>query len=215
MNEFGYVYALVVAGSDLYAGGHFTYATNAGPSVVKVNYIAKWNGSAWSPLGSGMNDTVNALAMPGTDLYVGGEFTTAGGSAANYIARWNGTAWSALGSGIGSDLSYVYALAVSGTNLYAGGNFTTAGNKVSAYAALAHISAAGGRFSSVSYSSAMGCRFTFSDATIGQPYRIQNCWSLAGGHWVDLIGFNYPGPVLITDFSALGATNRFYRAVSP
>ena len=201
------VNALAVSGSDLYAGGDFS---TAGGSPARS--IAKWDGSAWSALGEGIIGVVHALGVSGTDLYAGGVFSTTGGSAGNYIAKWNGNAWSALGSGADN---LVYALAVSGTNLYAGGYFTTAGNKVSAYAALAHISAAGGRFGSVGYSPAMGCRFTFSDATLGQPYRIQSCWSLAGGHWADLIGFNYPGPVMITDFSALRATNKFYRAVTP
>ena len=41
-----------------------------------------------------------ALAVSGSDLYAGGYFTTAGGSAANYIAKWNGSSWSALGSGM-------------------------------------------------------------------------------------------------------------------
>jgi hypothetical protein len=209
------VCALAVSGSDLYAGGYFTYASNAGPKAVKVNGIAKWNGSVWTALSSGVGGDflhVNALAVSGTDLYAGGYFTTAGGVVANYIAKWNGSAWSALGSGMNDPVN---ALAVSGTNLYAGGNFTTAGNKVSAYAALAHVSAAAGRFSSVSYSPATGCRFTFSDATVGQPYRIQNRWSLTGGSWTDLIGFTYPGPVIITDYSTLSATNKFYRTVSP
>jgi len=103
------VNALAVSGTDLYAGGFFT---NAG-GVTAYN-IAKWNGSAWSALGSGMNDYVYALAVSGTNLYAGGLFFRAGGVMANYIAKWDGSAWSALGSGIGG---YVYALAVSGTNL--------------------------------------------------------------------------------------------------
>ena len=92
--------------------------------------IAKWDGSTWSALGSGMNGDVcvNALAVSGTNLYAGGSFTTAGGVPANNIAKWDGSAWSALGSGMGWRTTwYVYALAVSGTNLYAGGYFTNAG----------------------------------------------------------------------------------------
>jgi len=124
------VLALAVSGSTLYAGGDFTTAggdTNA-------NYIAQWNGSAWSPLGLGMGGEaestyVNALAVSGSTLYAGGNFTTAGGTAANYIAQWNGTNWSALGSGMDS---YVSALAVSGSTLYAGGDFTTAGGDTNA-----------------------------------------------------------------------------------
>ena len=47
-----------------------------------------------------MNGMVRALAVSGSDLYAGGSFTTAGGSAANRIAKWNGSGWSALGSGM-------------------------------------------------------------------------------------------------------------------
>lgn len=97
-----------------------------------VNYIAKWNGSSWSALGSGLNGNVYALAVSGTNLYVAGAFTTAGGSAANYVARWDGNSWSALGSGVAGGYPYsstaVYALAVSGSNVYAVGNFSTAGD---------------------------------------------------------------------------------------
>src|SRR6185295_4283011 len=58
---------------------------NAGGSV--ASGIAKWNGSSWSALGSGMNADVFALAVSGSDLYAGGLFATAGGKASTYIAR--------------------------------------------------------------------------------------------------------------------------------
>ncbi len=83
-----YVYAAVVDGSgNLYIGGGFTVVGD-----VTANCIAKWNGSSWTALGSGMGGSgffgpyVSALAVSGSDLYAGGEFTTAGGSPANYIA---------------------------------------------------------------------------------------------------------------------------------
>src|SRR6266567_4284728 len=70
---------------------------------VIANRIAKWNGSWWTALGSGMggiNPNVFAMAVSGSDLYAGGNFTTAGGIAATNIAKWNGVTWSALGSGM-------------------------------------------------------------------------------------------------------------------
>jgi hypothetical protein len=76
-----YVYALEVSGGTLYAGGSFT---NAGGTA--ANYIAQWNGSNWSPLGSGMNGGVSALAVSGGTLYAGGNFTTAGTNASGYVA---------------------------------------------------------------------------------------------------------------------------------
>ena len=109
-------------GTDLYAGGWFTTAGG-----VSANRIAKWNGTTWSSLGSGMNSDVFSLAVMGTDLYAGGDFTMAGGVSASHIAKWNGTTWSALGSGINSFFSDVNSLAVIGTDLYAGGNFTMVG----------------------------------------------------------------------------------------
>jgi hypothetical protein len=123
------VSAVAVSGTNLYVGGSFTSAGG-----LPANYIAKTDGIAWSALGSGMGNgdyppTIFALAVSGGDLYVGGNFTTAGGAPANCIAQWDGGAWSALGSGMDGQ---VQALAVSGANLYAGGNFNTAGG-VSAY----------------------------------------------------------------------------------
>jgi trimeric autotransporter adhesin len=109
--------AIAVIGSDVYVGGNFTQAGG-----VPVNLIAKWNGSNWSALGSGVGDprftsTVYTLATSGTDLYVGGVFTIAGGLPASRIARWNGSAWSAVGTGLETSPT---AMVTSGTELYAG-----------------------------------------------------------------------------------------------
>ncbi|MBL7129039.1 MAG: T9SS type A sorting domain-containing protein [Ignavibacteria bacterium] len=104
---------------NVYAGGCFTTIVG-----VSANYIAKWNGSTWSPLGSGVNDAVRTITVLGSDVYAGGDFTTAGGVSANYIARWNGSTWSPVGSGMNG---VVYALADIGSDVYAGGYFTTAG----------------------------------------------------------------------------------------
>lgn len=117
------VYALAVSGTDVYAGGYFT---------TPASYIAKWNGTAWSVLGTGVNGGVFALAASGTDVYVGGDFTQAGGASANYIAKWTGSAWSSLGSGLNE---YADAISVSGSDVYVGGNFTQAGGGLANYAA--------------------------------------------------------------------------------
>ena len=122
------VRAAVVDGSgNLYIGGAFIIVGN-----VIANYVARWNGSSWSALGSGMNNVVRVLAVSGSDVYTGGDFTTAGGSVANSIAKWNGSSWSALGSGIFAEVS---ALAVLGSDVYAGGTFLTAGGSDANYIA--------------------------------------------------------------------------------
>jgi len=49
---------------------------------VSATNIAKWDGTNWSALGTGLGtgdgDTVSALAIWGDNLYVGGYFTNAG-----------------------------------------------------------------------------------------------------------------------------------------
>lgn len=107
----------------LYVGGMFTKAGN-----FAANYIAKWDGNAWSPLGNstknGVNNTVWALeATPNADLYVSGQFTSATDATksitANYIARWDESSmlWSSLGkgtNGIVAALVVAPAIAISG-----------------------------------------------------------------------------------------------------
>ncbi len=121
-----YVTTLAV-GPDglLYAGGCFTAAGG-----VAANHIARWDGSQWHPLGSGMSWYVEALALgPDGSLYAGGSFRTAGGVAASGIARWDGatSSWHPLGSGLGGSYPFVRALAFGADgSLYAGGLFTAA-----------------------------------------------------------------------------------------
>jgi hypothetical protein len=122
------------AGPALYVGGAFDTAGG-----VVVNGIAKWDGSTWSALGSGMSNAVRSLAVfddgsgAGPALYAGGLFNTAGGVTVNRIAKWDGSTWSALNGGISGTALVVYALTVfddglgAGPALYAGGLFERAG----------------------------------------------------------------------------------------
>ncbi len=85
------VHALTVSddgdGPALYAGGWFTTAGGQA-----VSHIARWDGSAWSSVGTGVNSAVHALAAyddgEGPALYAGGLFTTAGENASAYLAKW-------------------------------------------------------------------------------------------------------------------------------
>ncbi len=59
------------------------------------------------------------------NLYVGGDFTIAGGVSTTNIAQWNGSTWSALNwQGMNGPVGALLAV---GNELYAGGQFTAAG----------------------------------------------------------------------------------------
>lgn len=121
----GVVRAIAIAPNGyVYVGGDFTDFGGSG-----ADYIARWDGLAWSAVGSAtaLNNTVYALAFdPNGTLYVAGAFTNAGGNAnADGIATWNGSAWGNLSTGTGAA---VLSLAVTGTGtLYAGGQFSSIG----------------------------------------------------------------------------------------
>jgi hypothetical protein len=135
---------ILVNGTDIYVGGSFSNVNNNGVVLNAADYVAKWNGTNWSALGSNgagdgsLNGQVNALAISGTDIYVGGQFSNVNNSgsvltAADYVAKWNGTAWSALSSNGASDGSLasgsqVFAIVTSGSNVYVGGQFTNVNN---------------------------------------------------------------------------------------
>jgi len=116
-------------GPDLYVGGLFNEVGDEFPA----RKIARWDGSQWSPLGSGLaSAAVLSLVVfddgRGEALFVSGLFTMAGAVPARNVARWDGTGWSALGAGLDGQASI---LAVhndgSGAALYAGGFFEQAG----------------------------------------------------------------------------------------
>lgn len=110
---------------QLYAGGFF-YLIN---TEQYVGFVAGWDGSSWSLLGSGMNHTVYNLAVDGQgNLYAGGEFTLAGGIPANRIAKWDGKSWNALGSGLGGEAPSIADLEADDSgNLFVTGQFENAG----------------------------------------------------------------------------------------
>jgi hypothetical protein len=131
------VSGLAVYNGDLIAAGNFTTS-----GLTAVNHIARWDGTAWSPLGGGIGDDpeidfVGPMAVYNGALVVGGRFSVAGGVPVSNIARWDGASWSSLGEGLsgGDEYANVRALAVYDGSLYVGGSFATAGGVSSSYIA--------------------------------------------------------------------------------
>src|SRR5262249_23316623 len=100
------------------------------PSTALAAVSGGWHnlGDGGSPTIPSVNPKVETLVASARTLFVGGDFTNAGGiPAADHIASWDGTHWHAIGGGLGDAPSAVYAIAVDGTNVYAGGSFQNAG----------------------------------------------------------------------------------------
>jgi hypothetical protein len=82
-------------GRALFAGGVFSVAGGT-----QANGVAKWNGHDWQPLGSGIDNpnidgAVVLAPVPQSShapraLYVGGDFTMAGGIRTGPLAKWAG-----------------------------------------------------------------------------------------------------------------------------
>ena len=127
------VYALAMNGkNNLFVGGSFTSVDG---STISANNIASWNGNSWNILGTssvnnGVDNTVRAFAMNGTNtLFVGGQFQnfySAGTTIpASYIAYWNGNSWGVLGTNTTNGVDNgIRALLLSGSTLYVGGEFS-------------------------------------------------------------------------------------------
>jgi hypothetical protein len=121
-------------GTVVVLGGDFTSGTSFG-SPSSMLRVAAWNPSTGTitALSTGMSAPVHALAVmphfsggPGSDLYIGGEFSTATGGPHNYLARLDLTSQAV--DSIPAIAGPVYALRPTPSNdIYIGGAFVFAG----------------------------------------------------------------------------------------
>jgi hypothetical protein len=94
--------------------------------------VKRWDGTNWSHLDGPVNGTVWTMAPfhdgAATELYIGGDFTMAGGMNAVRIVKWNGTDFVPLFPGLLGVNGPVHAMATFGGQLYIGGIFSQVGN---------------------------------------------------------------------------------------
>lgn len=221
------------SGGNVYVGGFFDQAVNSDGSIVAAAGVAKWNGSTWSALGSGLSldngspPAVTAMVASGTDIYVGGQFDKAGGITVKSIAKWNGSAWSALGGGLtrpttppdppGARTAFVWSLSVQGSNLYIAGNFdNTPTDHITRWDGSAY-QAVGPVASGLSY--LVGMAFVGSDLYVsdegnspGTPATIRR---LSGGTWQDVtpvgLGFSDGRTDLMSHGGKLYTLTQYYQ----
>ena len=86
---------LKVSNTEIYVAGCFTNFAG----VATADYVAKWDGTAWSGLGASgdISAIVHDMVMYKGELHIVGEFNDAGGDVtADMIAKWSGSAWVGL-----------------------------------------------------------------------------------------------------------------------
>ncbi len=139
-DDYASVSTLAVSGSNVYVGGHFTAIGGKSRSNIAAIDISTGLATDWNPNASGDNhDTsVNTLAVSGSNVYVGGDFTAIGGKSRNYIAAIDIT------TGLATDwnpnaIYTINTLAVSGSNVYVGGWFPAIGGQSRNYIAAIDI----------------------------------------------------------------------------
>jgi hypothetical protein len=119
-----------VSGSDIFISGHFF--SIGGQDRLKIAKLNNTNGNAdldWdAPAADGYDGGIYSLAVSGSAVYFGADFTSIGGQEMTGIAKLSITtgdvdlAWNAR-----SDSYDVNAIATSGSNVYVGGGFGSIG----------------------------------------------------------------------------------------
>ena len=125
----GRVEAIAVVGNVAYIGGKFTAvrAANTASGGTVRNHVAAINLStnsllAWNP---NTNGTVQAIAVAGSTVYLGGSFTQVGGAGNARMAAGNSSTGAPVAGFSASMNAQVMTLTAANGLVYAGGNFTT------------------------------------------------------------------------------------------
>jgi hypothetical protein len=223
----GEVSAVAVSASTVYMGGAFTTVTPSGGSATPTAGLAAFDAASgslvtgWAPGGvsvSGGTATIEALAVSGASVYVGGTFDTAGGATRHNLAAFSAStgALSAWNPNIafGSSTPSVNALAVLGSTVYAGGNFDTVNGSTARSFAAAFDDTTGmatkwnpNHDSTVNALVAVGSTVYMGDAAYDTLVGIEKHWS------PDLLG---PTSVAATSsYVALGGPWSPYNEVFP
>ena len=180
---------MLISGGNLYVTGSFALAGGVANTVK----IARWDiaGSSWNAMGTGITTGTYTfdMAMMGTNLWVCGNFTSAGGASnSTYLGYWNtsNSSWNGYGATQYSN-SINTIKAISATTLLVCGTFLLYGSASNAYTSLFNTSTS-----------------TATKYGVGMPIPQNTYIDNDGVLW--LLGNGNIGNVLIGDFDSYYST---------
>ena len=120
----------IFSGSDgVYVGGNFNNTSGS--------YVSKWNGSSWTPLGTGVPNMATSIYSGSNGVYI----ACGTNSVVGYVYLYNGT----TSTKIGTFTDIVDCIFSGSDGVYAGGHFSSsAGIKISKWNGSSWIPLAGG-----------------------------------------------------------------------
>lgn len=175
------------ADGDLYMGGHFPelWDGDAPAQNFDMSYVARYDGSNWFSLGTGLNEYCRAIHDYNGDVIIGGYFTDAGGTPAQKIVKWNPITetFTAMGGGFdgGGVDEYVKSAMTWNGIFFAGGAYTQAEGNPMNYIAQWYEAPTNPPVAAMTASSNGGCEGTcidFTDNSTNNP--ISWTWTFPG-----------------------------------
>lgn len=223
----GYVYALAISGTTVYAGGGFTMIGGPPRNFIAALDATTGAATSWEP---NAGSVVWSLAVSGSTIYAGGAFSTIGGETRNRIAALDATSGLAT-SWDPNASSDVKTLAIDGTTVYAGGNFTTIGgqsrNRIAALSAstglatdwnpgsgseVDALAVSGGNVFAGGWFTTMGGQARYYVASIDAAAGTLNAWNPVAGSYVYAIAVSGSTVYVGGNFSTIGGVARKYAA---
>jgi hypothetical protein len=116
-----YISALAVNETGVYASVFFPFVVNTG----FYNYMGRWDGYQWNQINGAISGYINAVAINGPTLTIGGTISSIDHIKYSNIAQNDGAGnWYPLATGVNNE---VRSIAIADTDIYAAGYFTNAG----------------------------------------------------------------------------------------
>jgi hypothetical protein len=212
------VLALEFFGTTLYAGRKPPAAGGSG--LMRLSE----DGLGWEVPSQGVSGTVRSLVSKGTDLYLGGSFTVAGGASGfNNVARFDGSTYWDLGGGVTAEsgsVAEVSSLAfLTSDQLWVGGAFSAAGSAVAKNLAVYDMLASdpnkvwSSRVAPGVYVSALGSPATSCALCprliIGGNQMLAEAWPMVTGRATDMALSRTPdGTVMLAKRNSAGGSTR-------